>query len=102
MKKKIYGIVKVVIFLLILCICFEKIYNVTKRKHAYQKTADFFSQEENFDVLFLGSSHMHRSVFPMQLWNEYGIISYNMGSDSATLAISYHNLLLACKRKSLK
>lgn len=102
MKKKIYKTVRVIFFLLILFICIEIVYNVTKRKYPYQKTADFFSQKENFDVLFFGSSHMYTSVYPMQLWNEYGIISYNMGSSSATPTISYYNLLLACEQTKPK
>ena len=102
MKKKIYKTVRVIFFLLILFICIDIVYNVTKRKYPYQKTADFFSQEENFDVLFFGSSHMYTSIYPMQLWNDYGIISYNMGNTSGTLAISYYNLLLACEKTNPK
>lgn len=102
MKKKIYSIVKVVIFLLILFICIEIVYNVTKRKYVYKKTDDFFKQRENFDILFFGSSHMHASVYPMELWDKYGIVSYNMGSNSATVAISYYNLLLACEETKPK
>ncbi len=102
MKKRIYAIIKVIIFLFLLLICLDMVYNITKRKYAYQKTADFFNQKENFDVLFFGSSHMFVSIYPMELWNKYGIISYNMGSRSATPAVSYYNLLLACKEKKPK
>src|SRR5699024_7670370 len=75
---------------------------VTKRKYPYEKTAEFFSQEENFGVLIFGSSHMYTSVYPLQLWNDYGIISYNLGQTSSTIAISYYNLLLACKENKPK
>lgn len=102
MKEKIDKIVKVIIFLLILLICLESIANVTKRKYAYQKTADFFNQKENFDVLFFGSSHVLNSIYPMELWNDYGIVSYNMARESSTLAISYYNLLLACQETKPK
>ena len=64
MKKIYHKIAKVIIFLLILCICLEIVYNVTKRKFAYQKATDFFSQEENFDILFFGSSHMFCTIYP--------------------------------------
>ncbi len=102
MKKRIYAIIKVIIFLFILLICLDIICNITKRKFAYKKSADFFSQKENFDVLFFGSSHMRNSASPMELWNEYGIVSYNLGSGGATIAISYYNLLLACKETKPK
>lgn len=63
---------------------------------------DFFMQSENFDVLFFGSSHVLYSIFPMQLWNDYGIVSYNMAQESSTLAVSYYNLILACKETKPK
>lgn len=83
--------------MIILIICFEVVNNITKRKYSYEKTADFFSQEENFDVLFFGSSHMLNAVFPTQLWNDYGIVSYNMGNHSETITISYYSMLLSLK-----
>ena len=94
-KKMLYSLIKVIIFLIILIICFEVVYNLTKRKYAYEKTADFFSQEENFDVLFFGSSHMMNGVFPMQLWNDYGIVAYNMGNPSESISTTYYNMLLS-------
>ena len=81
----------------ILLSCFQAVYNVTKRKYAYQKTADFFAQEEEFNVMFFGSSHMLNSIFPMKLWNNYGIVSYNLGTKSESLAITYYNIQLALK-----
>ncbi len=78
------------------------IYNVTKRKEAYAKSLDFFNQEQNFDVLFFGSSHVMNGILPMQLWDNYGIISYNMAQSSSTIAISYYNLKLACKETKPK
>ena len=101
-KKRIYGLIKLIAFLVLLFICFEIVYNVTKRKDSYIKTADFFKQEENFDVLFFGSSHMINTIFPMDLWNDYGIVSYNMGSYSERIVGSYYNLLLALEHTTPK
>ncbi len=75
---------------------------MTKRKNAYSEMADFFNQEENFDVLFFGSSHMWNGVFPMQLWNNYGIVSYNMGNSHETQAITYYNIQLALQETKPK
>lgn len=96
-SKNIYGIIKLILFIFILLICFTFVYNITKRKYSYQKTEDFFNQEENFDVLFFGSSHVVDGVYPMQLWNDYGIVSYNMANLSETLVGTYYNLLLSLK-----
>ena len=52
-KKRIaLGIIKLIIFLTIIIICLVAINEITKRKSPYLKYEDFFSQKENFDVLF--------------------------------------------------
>ena len=101
-KKRAYAIVKLIIFLIIFFICFGQVYNVTKRKYAYNKSEDFFKQDENFDILFFGSSHMLDGVHPMLLWKDYGIISYNMGNYSERIPTSYFNMLLALEHTNPK
>lgn len=63
--------------------------NLMERKISDVKNAPFFEQEEDFDVLFLGTSHMGYGVNPMELWNDYGIVSYNLAGHGTTLAITY-------------
>lgn len=60
-----------------------------ERKDSISKYYSFFSQKEDFDVLFFGSSHMLNGVYPMELWNKYGIVSYNFGGHSNTIPTSY-------------
>ena len=68
---------------------------VFERKNSYHKLSPFFREGENYDVLFLGNSHMINAVLPMQLWDQYGITSYNLGGHSSQLATSYWVLRLA-------
>lgn len=63
--------------------------NLTERKNSIEKFAQFYEQEEDFDVLFLGQSHVLNGIFPMELWNDYGIVSYNMAGHGNRLAMSY-------------
>ena len=63
--------------------------NLTERKDSIQKFAQFYEQEEDFDVLFLGQSHVLNGIQPMELWNEYGIVSYNMAGHGNRLAMTY-------------
>ena len=44
--------------------------------------------KDELDVLFLGSSHLYYGVQPNELWKEYGITSYVMGSPEQTTASS--------------
>lgn len=60
-----------------------------ERKDSRQKYEDFFAQDKDFDVLFFGASDVVNGIFPMELWKDYGIVSYNMAGHSNELATSY-------------
>lgn len=62
---------------------------ITEYKSSIEKYMQFFEQEAEFDVLFLGSSKVINGILPMELWNDYGIVSYNLGGHANTLATSY-------------
>ncbi|MDE6844471.1 MAG: hypothetical protein K2J99_01710, partial [Lachnospiraceae bacterium] len=63
--------------------------NFLARKTSYQKNADFYGAQEDFEVLFLGSSHMIMGIAPMELWDDYGITSYNMANYGQYLPVDY-------------
>lgn len=53
----------------------------------------FYELDKNsISVLFLGSSQIMTAVSPMQLYNETGITSYNMGTEQQNLVSSYYLL----------
>ncbi|WP_026488652.1 hypothetical protein [Butyrivibrio sp. XBB1001] len=83
---------KILVFmftLILLGVALGSITPLFERKASYEKYADFFDEREDIDVWFLGSSHMLNAVFPMQLWKDYGIVSYNFGGHSSQIATSY-------------
>ena len=84
-KKFISVLICVVIFLLM----FTAVSHFLMRKTSYMKNADFYSYEEDYDVLFLGSSHMVMGISPMELWNDYGIVSYNLANYGQWLPVDY-------------
>lgn len=58
----------------------------------------FYEEEKNqIDVIFIGSSHAYSSFSPMELWNDTGISSYNLGSSSQSIPCSYY-LIKECIR----
>ena len=71
-------------------------------KEATEKYSDFYEAETNFDVIFMGTSHAYGTVFPMELWQEYGISSYNWGYNHCSLPESYHLMLEVVKRTKPK
>ena len=102
MKKRILGVIKLLSFILLLYICLFIIWNVTKAKESYIDREDFNNQEEEFDVLFLGSSHVKWGISPMELWRDYGIVSYNLGTGGETIPVSYWSMRLALKQTNPK
>lgn len=62
--------------------------DITERKDSNEKYDDFYNSG-NIDVLFLGSSHVLNGILPMELWNEYGIVSYNMAGTGNRLPLNY-------------
>ncbi|MGN0412202.1 MAG: hypothetical protein ACI4FV_04130 [Lachnospiraceae bacterium] len=89
MKQKIKRLFGCVIILCLTGIILHKLGDLMQRKDSVIKYADFFQQEENFDVLFFGTSHVMNGVYPMELWEDYGIVSYNFGGHDNRLATSY-------------
>ena len=60
-----------------------------EEKKGVARYIDFFSQEQDFDVLIAGSSHGIVGVLPMELWRDYGIVSYNCCGNGNSLPVSY-------------
>lgn len=84
--KRFLGIIIILVLVVVQVLVYSRVVN---RKWDEIKYDAFFEQEEDFDVLFLGSSHVLNGVFPMELWNDYGIVSYNLGGHGCTLSMSY-------------
>ena len=73
-----------------LTVCFlSGLTDLMERKSSEIKYTDFFEQDKDFDVLFMGTSHVLNAVYPMELWDDYGIISYNFGGHSNQIATTY-------------
>lgn len=89
MKKTILRIGSCIVAFLITVIGLSVLTSMMERKASDQKYADFFAEEGEFDVLFLGNSHMLNAVFPMEIWRDYGIVSYNLASETSTIETSY-------------
>lgn len=84
--KHICSCIVVVLIFVIICMAFSAL---VRRKASAAKYKDFFEQEEKFDVLLLGNSHMWNGVFPMDLWHYNGIVSYNLAGPGNRMATNY-------------
>ncbi len=50
-------------------------------------------KDTEWDVVFAGSSHMNNALYPMQIWEEHGFVTYNNAQSGQILPFSYY----ACK-----
>ena len=74
----------------------------TKRDSSDFKYRPVFEEDTDYDVMFFGTSHVINGVFPMQLWNDYGITSYNFGGHGNSFAASYWVMVNATKENKPK
>lgn len=97
MKKSIRLFVETVLFIIIVIACFFAVSNIVERKDSYIKYHDFFdnAKEDKIDVLFMGSSHVINGINPIQLYEDYGYTSYNMGGHGSILPCTYWELIEA-------
>lgn len=60
--------------------------------------------DNTIETIFLGSSYTAAGLTPMELYEDYGICAYNLGSEQQPMLVSYYWLREAyrCHRKSLK
>lgn len=62
----------------------------------------FFENKQDFDVFFLGNSHMLDGVYPIELWRDYGITSFNFGNTGEPMSNTYWTLRLLTKYQKPK
>ncbi len=68
----------------------------------YHKMNEFYKYQDDYDVWFLGSSYTIMGTLPEELYNEYGIRSYNLADYGQTFVIDYwmtRNLIERSKPK---
>lgn len=93
--KKILNLIGIIIFLSFFVISYLYVDKVFERKDAVIKNGEFLEEENDFDVLFFGNSHAYDAIYPMELWNQYGIFSYNLSGQSNEIAVCYWELVNA-------
>lgn len=86
-------IAKISCFVIILTMLFNIVNNVLIYKDNAYKVRSFYDMpKDSCDVVFIGSSTMLTGVQPMELWNKYGIASYNLAQHGQSFPITYYML----------
>lgn len=103
-SKKI-TIIKVLLFGLLiggLIICLGILFQPTfGRENNYLGIKEFRNEpDDSIDTLFLGSSVIYHGISATELYRDYGICSWNLGSSSQPVSASYYLLQDVYRRQS--
>jgi len=94
-KDRLLKIGSVVITVCLTVFILSRLTELMERKASTETYHDFFEQEEDFDILFAGTSHVINGILPMELWNNFGIVSYNLGGHDNRMATTYWSVMNA-------
>lgn len=103
--RKLLSLAKIAAFLIFGIILFFSLSEIFRRKTGgvIDMVHSFYSLDENeVDLLVLGSSHGYSSVDCNVLWGEYGITAYSMCSHGQSVPTSYYLLKEALNYQSPK
>lgn len=82
---------------------------IVPKQYPYEKFQDagklrYFAGEKknSIDVLLLGTSHIARGILPMEMYERYGIKSYNLATSGQPIEMTYYTLEEAIKTQKPK
>ena len=101
MKRSIFRIIKVCAFILIFAVLFSFATFVLRNKNEANIVLPFYDEpRDSLDIVFIGSSHLMCGIYPMELYDKYGIASYVFASSAQLLPQSYYQLQEALRYQS--
>ena len=77
-------------------LCFKSIHGIN------QTRAMYYQPKDKVDVVFMGTSHIHCGINNAELWNSYGIASFDYSAAEQTFWMSYYYLLELLKTQHPK
>lgn len=82
-------------FMLIFSAAFHSVSGLLERKVSTERFSEFWENPEEFDVWFMGSSHVFCAVQPLEIWKQYGILSFNLAAPGSNLVQAYWSMMCA-------
>lgn len=94
----------ITVIIMVICVsCFCALLRKEILEYTNGARVNFYKlPEDSIDVIFLGSSHSMEAFIPQELYNEYGITSYNLSCSAQPPLISYYWLKEAMKTQKFK
>lgn len=96
-------IVLPILFIILLLFITYYVMIMFQPKESFYKYENYFAENnEEYDVMFFGSSHTENFFNPMVLWKDYGITSYNFGNPEEPISVTYWTIRNAVHMKKPK
>lgn len=93
MKKKIYTILIIIVFIALFFLLQELFMpKYMSSLHEGAMTAEYYRETREHDVIFLGDCEVYSSYSPPRLWEDYNITSYIRGNSQQMIWQSYYLL----------
>lgn len=102
------SIIKSILFLIIGFLFWINLQSIFIPKRFYNdndtgKLKRFYNEEKNsIDVIIGGASHPARGIFPMEIYELFGIKAYNLATSAQSIDATYYTLLEALKNQHPK
>lgn len=98
------AIIKVTILGAVLLIILMPLNTIFMKKvgHRAKLYQGLYNEDNSYEVLLMGSSHMNSSINPNILWGQYGITSFNYGTGGQPFDVTYYLLKEALKTHNPK
>ena len=101
--KPIRALCRAALFAFLALVCLSLANVALKSYDNYPKFKPFFSGgSAEYDAYFFGASNALNGIYPMQLWRDHAITSYNFAWHKSTIALDYWLLRLAARRHKPK
>ncbi len=102
MKKRLLLILESCAFVALTLAVLMGLTNLMERKNSREQFGPFLEEPKQYDVLFFGDSRFVNALFPMELWDDYGIAGYNLSCYGNTVPITYWSIINALDYASPK
>lgn len=88
-KKNLLRGLEAVLFCAVVLVVLGALSRLLVHKEGKARFQPFLDKPQQYDVLFFGDSCFVNSMFPMEMWTDYGIPGYNLACYGNTLPITY-------------
>lgn len=98
----LFVLIVIIVFQVLQCIFVPKFYQYVKTYDSGKLSGLYAEADNSIDVVIAGTSHAAKAILPMELYESYGIKSYNLSTSLQPIEATYYMLAEALKTQKPK